>query len=65
MMVMTVIAMILDLQKYIAGGHTLLTLVALSIFLLSLWLVVEAVLRFRKDTVTLRSAPAKSMAEGD
>jgi len=65
MMVMTVIAMVLDLQRYIADGQMLLTFVALSIFLLSLWLVVETILRFRKDTVTLRSEPAKSMAEGD
>ena len=65
MMVMTVIAMLLDLRKYITGGQMLLTFVALSIFLLSLWLVVEAVLRFRKDTITLSSAATKSMAEGD
>ena len=61
MMVMTVTAMLLDLKKYTSGGQVLLTFVALSIFLLSLWLVVEAILRFRKDTVTLGS----TMAEGD
>ena len=61
MMVMTVTAMLLDLKKYTSGGQVLLTFVALSIFLLSLWLVVEAILRFRKDTVTLSS----TMAEGD
>ena len=61
MMVMTVTAMLLDLRKYTSGGQVLLTFVALSIFLLSLWLVVEAILRFRKDTVTLSS----TMAEGD
>ena len=61
MMVMTVIAMLLDLRKYTMGGQMLLTFVALSIFLLSLWLVVEAFLRFRKDTVTLSS----TAAEGD
>ncbi|MCY4584931.1 MAG: carbon starvation protein A [Bryobacterales bacterium] len=61
MMVMTVTAMLLDLKKYASGGQLLLTFVALSIFLLSLWLVVEAFLRFRKDTVTLSS----TMAEGD
>lgn len=61
MMVMTVTAMLLDLKKYTSGGQVLLTFVALSIFLLSLWLVVEAILRFRKDTVTLSS----TIAEGD
>ena len=61
MMVMTVTAMLLDLRKYTTGGQMLLTFVALSIFLLSLWLVVEAFLRFRKDTVTLSS----TVAEGD
>ncbi len=61
MMVMTVTAMLLDLKKYTSGGQVLLTFVALSIFLLSLWLVVEAILRFRKDTVALSS----TMAEGD
>ena len=65
MMVMTVTAMLLDLRKYTTGGQMLLTFVALSIFLLSLWLVVEAFLRFRKDTVMLSSTMAKSSAEGD
>ena len=65
MMVMTVTAMLLDLRKYATGGQMLLTFVALSIFLLSLWLVVEAVLRFRKDTVMLSSTMAKISAEGD
>lgn len=65
MMVMTVTAMLLDLRKYTTGGQMLLTFVALSIFLLSLWLVVEAFLRFRKDTVMLNSTMAKSSAEGD
>ena len=65
MMVMTVTAMLLDLRKYTTGGQMLLTFVALSIFLLSLWLVVEAFLRFRKDTVMLSSTMAKSSTEGD
>jgi hypothetical protein len=43
----------------------LLTFVALSIFVLSIWLVVEAVLRFRKDTVMLSSNMAEGAADGD
>ena len=49
MLVVTISAMTIDLTKYWSGGQTLLFLVALSIFILSIWLVVEAYLRFRKD----------------
>jgi carbon starvation protein len=65
MLAVTAVAMVLDLQRYIAGGQMLLTFVALSIFVLSIWLVVEAFLRFRKDTVTLGSSMAGSPADGD
>jgi carbon starvation protein len=64
MMVMTISAMTLDLQTYWNGGHMLLVFVATCIFVLSLWLVVEAYLRFRKDTVVLSQIPAPQ-AEGD
>ena len=42
----------------------LLVFVATSIFVLSLWLVAEAYLRFRKDTLTQAQVPA-SQPEGD
>jgi hypothetical protein len=64
MMVMTITAMVLDLQTYWDGGHMLLVFVATSIFVLSLWLVVEGYLRFRKDTLTLAQVPAPQ-PEGD
>jgi len=64
MMVMTVTAMVLDLEKYWQGGQMLLVFVAASIFVLSLWLVVEAILRFRKDSATLAAVPAHA-PEGD
>ena len=57
MLVVTLIAMVINLDKYWRGGQLLLAFVAASIFLLSIWLVVEAVLRFRKDTAGLQ-APA-------
>ena len=60
MLTVTIIAMVLDLQKYWTGGNLLLTFVAASIFALSIWLVVEGYLRFRRDT------PARAAAaEGD
>jgi hypothetical protein len=62
MMVMTVSAMVLDLEKYWQGGQMLLVFVAACIFVLSLWLVVEAILRFRRDSVTAIPAIAP---EGD
>jgi carbon starvation protein len=65
MMVMTLTAMILDLRKYWSGGQMLLMFVAVSIFVLSIWLVIEAYLRFRKDTVALQAEVAKTAAEGD
>ena len=51
MLTVTIIAMLLNLGKYVADGNLLLTFVAASIFLLSVWLVVEGCLRFRKDTL--------------
>ena len=58
MLTVTIIAMVLDIQKYLGGGQLLLLGVAASIFVLSVWLVGEAVIRFRKDTGTV-------MASGD
>ncbi len=58
MMTVTILAMVLDIRKYLAGGQLLLLGVAGSIFVLSVWLVVEAVIRFRKDT-------AVAMTSGD
>ncbi len=58
MLTVTIIAMVLDIRKYMAGGQYLLLGIAASIFVLSVWLVVEAVIRFRKDTVAV-------MASGD
>ena len=60
MLTVTICAMVLDLQKYWTGGNFLLTFVAASIFALSVWLVVEGYLRFRRDTVARVAA-----AEGD
>lgn len=50
MLTVTIIAMVIDIRKYWEGGQLLLWGVATSIFVLSVWLLVEAVLRFRKDT---------------
>ncbi len=58
MLSVTIIAMVLDIRRYMDGGQLLLLGVAASIFVLSLWLVVEAVIRFRRDT-------AQVMAAGD
>ena len=58
MLVVTLIAMVINLDKYWRGGQLLLAFVAASIFLLSIWLVVEAVLRFRKDTAGLQASAA-------
>ena len=58
MLVVTLIAMVINLDKYWRGGQLLLAFVAASIFLLSIWLVVEAVLRFRKDTADLQASAA-------
>ena len=60
MLTVTICAMVLDLQKYWTGGNFLLTFVAASIFAVSVWLVVEGYLRFRRDTVARVAA-----AEGD
>ncbi|MCP5115818.1 MAG: hypothetical protein GY953_33750 [bacterium] len=55
----TITTMVLDRQKYIGAGNLLLTFVAACIFLVSVWLVVEGCLRFRKDTLArARVAPA-------
>lgn len=56
MLTVTIVAMVLDIDKYWSGGQWLLWGVAASIFVLSVWLVVEAVLRFRKDTVQLATS---------
>ncbi len=63
MLTVTICAMVLDLQKYWTGGNLLLTFVAASIFALSIWLVVEGYLRFRRDTVT--QAVSEPTAHGD
>ncbi len=52
MMVVTLSAMLLDLRKYWNADQTLLLFVAMTIFALSVWLVVEGYLRFRKGEVT-------------
>ena len=63
MMVVTMTAMVIDLRRYWTEERILLMFVALSIFVLSAWLVVEAVLRFRKDTLTQNALP--EAVEGD
>ncbi len=57
MLTVTILAMVLDIRKYLASSQLLLA-VACSILVLSVWLVVEAVIRFRRDT-------ALPMASGD
>lgn len=49
MMVVTLTAMVSDLTKYWSEGNILLTSIAGAIFSMSLWLVVEAYLRLRRD----------------
>ena len=61
MMVVTLVAMVINLRTYWIGGQTLLVLVAGCIFVLSLWLVVEAYLRFRADSLEAATA----LVEGD
>ncbi len=48
MLGVTITAMVYNLWLYFNGGQFLLTFVASCIFVLSVWLVIEAVLRFRK-----------------
>ena len=49
MLVVTIAAMTYNLRLYYTGGQLLLTLVAASVFVLSVWLAIEAVVRFRRD----------------
>jgi len=65
MLTVTLTAMILDLQRYWAGQHLLLLFVAASIFVLSVWLVVEAYLRLRRDSLEAAVADAELPVEGD
>jgi carbon starvation protein len=64
MMTVTMTAMVIELRRYWAEGKNLLLCVAASIFVLSIWLVIEAVLRFRKDSI-LPGSLAEGAAEGD
>lgn len=50
MLGISIFAMGLDLQKYWATDNLLLAFVAASIFTLSVWVVIEGYLRFRRDT---------------
>ena len=65
MMVTTIVAMILDLEKYWNGGQMLLVFVASCIFVLSLWLLVEAVLRFRQLSLVQAGMPTPAPESGD
>ena len=56
MLFVTITAMVYNLWLYFSAGQFLLTFVASSIFVLSVWLVIEAVIRFRKGPVMV-SAP--------
>jgi len=60
MLTVTIVAMVIDIRKYWANQQLLLWGVAASIFVLSVWLLIEAVLRFRSDSATIGS-----MAAGD
>ena len=50
MMTVTIVAMVINIREYWASQQVLLGIVSASIFVLSIWLLVEAVLRFRRDT---------------
>jgi carbon starvation protein len=65
MMSVTMTAMVLELMKYWSAGQALLVFVAASIFVLSVWLVIEAWLRFRKDNAAARSRATEAAAPGD
>ena len=54
MLIVTITAMVYNLRVYITEGQIMLTVVGGCIFILSVWLVVEAFIRFRADTRTLR-----------
>ena len=54
MLIVTIAAMLYNLNVYINEGQIILTVVGGCILILSVWLVVEAVIRFSKDTRTLR-----------
>jgi len=59
MLTVTVTAMIWDLRNYWGDGNLLLTFAAAGILVLTVWLVVEGYLRFRKDTLDrARLSPA-------
>ena len=60
MLLVTIGAMVYELNLYWSSGQTLLLSIAACIFCLSVWLLVEAVIRLRKDTVAL-----PEMASGD
>ena len=62
MLIMTIGAMIYELNTYWTNAQNLLLFVAASIFTLSVWLVIEAVLRFRRDTLV---TPVAKVADGD
>ena len=62
MLTVTICAMVYELNQYWNGGQNLLLFVAASIFTLSVWLIIEAVLRFRRDSVAASAAEA---VEGD
>jgi carbon starvation protein len=62
MMVVTLTAMVIDLENYWKSGNLLLTFVAGCIFALSIWLAVEAWLRIRKDA---EGGTVPAPAEGD
>ena len=51
MMTVTLGAMVYNLRTYWFGGQLLLTFVAACIFVMTVWLIVEAYLRFRRDTL--------------
>ena len=57
MLAVTVGAMIYELNTYWTSGQNLLLFVAASIFILSVWLVVEAILRLRRDTTLVALSP--------
>ena len=62
MMVVTVVAMVINLEQYWTAGNVLLTFVAACIFGLSIWLAVEAFLRIRRDA---EAGAVAAAAEGD
>jgi carbon starvation protein len=57
MLIVTILAMAYNLRVYVNNGQTILTIVGGCVFVLSVWLVVEAVIRLTRDSKAAGSIP--------